>query len=62
MGGLPERRPVARLVTAMIVETHDEWAVAEGSYLSETSGAPAPVRGGPAQGGTEAATTGGVSP
>ena len=28
---------MARLVTAVIVETHDEWAVSDRRYLSEDS-------------------------
>ena len=33
----PTTRPSLRLVTAVCVETHDEWAVAERRYLSEES-------------------------
>jgi hypothetical protein len=37
VGIFPNDASVARLVTAVCVETHDEWAVAERRYLSEES-------------------------
>ena len=37
VGVFPNDASVLRLVTVVIVETHDEWAVAERRYLSETS-------------------------
>jgi putative transposase len=37
VGIFPNDASIARLVTAVCVETHDEWAVAERRYLSEES-------------------------
>ncbi|HZT67198.1 MAG TPA: transposase, partial [Acidimicrobiales bacterium] len=37
VGVFPNDAAIDRLVTAVIVETHDEWAVSERRYLSETS-------------------------
>jgi transposase-like protein len=54
VGVFPNDAAIERLATAVVLECHDEWAVAERRYLSETSMArlkqladtvPAPSRG-----------------
>ena len=37
VGIFPNDASIARLVTAVVVEQHDEWAVVERRYLSEDS-------------------------
>jgi putative transposase len=51
VGVFPNDAAIGRLVTAVVVEAHDEWAVTDRRYLSETSMArlrqpePAPLPG-----------------
>ncbi len=37
VGVFPDDAAITRLVTAVVVETHDEWQVTDRRYLSETS-------------------------
>jgi transposase-like protein len=50
VGVFPNNTSVERLVTAVVLETHDEWAVSDRRYLSETSMAQLRSDGGSRQG------------